>query len=94
MTGTHKSVEFEATIDGSGKITVPGSVAREFEKTPGAVHVRLTTHALRDELKKHDVGEEEIDRLSSVQLESREQVVRFLLSEGVLRKSGMMRRTQ
>jgi hypothetical protein len=95
VTGTHtRSVEFEARIDGSGKITVPGSVAKEFRRTPGAVHVRLTTHAVGDELRERDVKEEEIERVSKVQLESREQVVTFLLSEGALRKSRMRRRAR
>jgi hypothetical protein len=42
-------------------------------------------------LKNKGVSEEEIERISGFQLESREQVVRFLLSEGALQKKGPKR---
>ena len=95
MTGKQdRSVEFDATVDEWGKITVPEGMARAFRKRPEAVHVWLTTHAFSDELRKRDVNEAEIDRIGKVQLETREQVVKFLLSEGILRRSGMTRRAR
>ena len=92
MMGAHrKSIEFEAILDQSGKIVVPESALREFGKHSGAIHVRLTAKALSSELKASNVSEEEIERIGSLQLESRDQVVKFLLSEGALVKSGRKR---
>ena len=92
MMGVHQSsVEFETILDQSGKIVVPQSVLKEFGKHSGAIHVRLTAKALSSELKASNVSEEEIERIGSLQLESRDQVVKFLLSEGALVKSGRKR---
>ena len=92
MMGAHrKSIEFEAILDESGKIAVPESVSDEFG-IGGAIHVRLTAKAISSELKSRNVSEEEIERIGSIQLESREQVVRFLLSEGALEKKAERKR--
>ena len=56
--------------------------------------VRLTAKALSAELKASNVSEAEIERIGSLQLESRDQVVKFLLSEGALVKSGGRKRMQ
>lgn len=94
MADHRKSVEFETTLDQSGKIVVPESVLEEFGKRSGAVLIRLTAKAITSELKARNVNEEEIERMGSVQRESRDQVIRFLLSEGALMKSGGRKRTQ
>jgi bifunctional DNA-binding transcriptional regulator/antitoxin component of YhaV-PrlF toxin-antitoxin module len=77
--------EFEALIDGDGKITVPAELREHFAGKK--LHVRLNREEVSTELKERDVTEEEIERISSVQLESREQVVKFLLSEGALKRN-------
>ena len=87
-----KSAEFEACVDKSGKIAVPESVMREFGSRSGTVHVRLTAKAISSGLLERSVSEEEIERISSTQLESREQVVKFLLSEGSLKKRAVLKR--
>lgn len=92
MSGMNKSLEFEASIDESGKISVPESIAREIGAEP--VHVRLTSKVISSELRRHDVSEEEIARLCNLQLESREQILKFLLSEGVLGKGAVRRRVE
>lgn len=95
MINVHRSsVEFETILDQSGKIVVPEGVSKEFRKYSGAIHVRLTAKAISSELKARDVSEEEIERIGSIQLESRDQVVRFLLSEGALMKGGGRKRMQ
>jgi hypothetical protein len=86
MSVHRKSVEFETTLDQSGKITIPENVSREFGKGNN-IHVRLTAKVVSSELKARNVSEDEIERIGSIQLESRDQVIRFLLSEGVLKKS-------
>ena len=87
-----RSVEFDGEIDESGKIAIPANLAKEMKGSFGTIHVRLTSKAINSKLKEHDVSEEEIERICLVQLESREQVGRFLLSEGVLRKTPIRKR--
>lgn len=87
-----KSVEFEASIDASGKITIPKDISTELGVGP--VHVRLTAKSINAELKQLKVSEEEIERIGSLQLESREQVVTFLLSEGALNRVAGKRTTR
>jgi hypothetical protein len=82
--GSKKSVEFEASMDG-GKIAIPDSIIHEIGDNVGAVHVRLTTKALNSELKDRQVSEDEIELIGAMQLESRQQVVKFLMSEGALK---------
>jgi hypothetical protein len=94
MMGDHrKSIEFEAILDDSRTIRIPESVSEFFGST-GSVHVRLTARALSAELNDRNVSEEEIDRISSIQFEPRDQVVKFLLSEGALKKRAERKRKQ
>ncbi len=80
------SVEFEGAIDGRGSIRVPDEVLKHFPAgTRANVHVLLTGRRISSALRIRGVTEEEIRRIGSLQLESREQVVRFLLSEGTLK---------
>ena len=92
MSNHGKSVEFESKIDAHGNIHVPPDVLRQLEQTSGArIHVRLTGHVMNSELRKKGVNEEEIERIRSLQLEPRDQVVKFLLSEGALAKNRRIR---
>jgi fibrillarin-like rRNA methylase len=93
MRDHHKSIEFEAILDDARTISIPEGVSK-FLKSGGSVHVRLTARVLSSELKDRNVSEEEIDRISSIQLEPRDQVVKFLLSEGALMKSVGRKRMQ
>ena len=87
MTDAHReSVEFESLIEASGTIVIPPYVVEEFGRVGRTVHVRLTAHTISAGLKERDVDEEEIERIAAIQLESRGQVVKFLLSEGALQK--------
>jgi hypothetical protein len=75
--------EFEATIDQEGKIAVPHELALRLSGTK--LHVRLSREELVSELRERSVTEEEVEMIARRQLESRDQVVKFLLTEGVLR---------
>ncbi len=87
-----RSVEFDGEIDESGKIAIPEGFAKEIKGSSGTIHVRLTSKVISSELKERNVSEEEIERICLVQLESRDQVVKFLLSEGVLRRTPIRKR--
>jgi hypothetical protein len=85
-------MEFDGIIDPNGRIPVPQPV---LERLRGGrkVRVRLTLHRIVSELKRRSVTEDEIDRIARVQLETRDQVVRFLFSEGALGKTGFWPRS-
>jgi DNA-binding transcriptional regulator/RsmH inhibitor MraZ len=84
------STEFEAVIDKKGRITVPHVVMKRLAGSK-KVHVRLSQTTVNEALTKKSVTEEEIERVAAVQLEDRDQVVRFLLTEGSLRNSAGFR---
>lgn len=85
MSQTSTADEFEATIDAEGKISVPSAIAERLRGQK--VRVRLRRLEIATALAKRDVTEEEIERIASVQLESRNQVVDFLLTEGALSRN-------
>jgi hypothetical protein len=87
------TVEFEAQIDGEGKIAVPARL-RDHLPPGETFHVRLTGHPLSANLRKRNIQDSEIRRISDLQLESREQVIRFLLSEGALKNWQGLRRAK
>ncbi len=88
-----KSVEFEGTINRHGNIAVPQAVLDDFGgKSRGKFHVRLTGRVISSKLRERRVKEEEIKRIATTQLESHDQVVKFLLSDGSLRFSKGIRR--
>ncbi len=76
-----KAAEFIGVVDEQGNIRLPADLLRNIEPK---VHVRLTPVHLNSQLKNRGVSEEEVEHLGAVQLEPREQVVKFLLSEGAL----------
>lgn len=79
------SVQFEGSIGEDGRIPVPAEFLERLQDAALAkIHVRLTGNRLHGALKQRQVSEEEIEAIGKLQLESRDQVVRFLLSEGSL----------
>jgi len=79
------SVQFEGSVGEDGKIPVPPEFLERLQDSALAkIHVRLTANRLHGALKQRQVSEEEIEAIGKLQLESRDQVVRFLLSEGSL----------
>jgi bifunctional DNA-binding transcriptional regulator/antitoxin component of YhaV-PrlF toxin-antitoxin module len=80
-----RSCEFTSTIGEKGEIVIPDTLLGDYGLQPGTrVHVRLTDHALAARLRERGITEDEIQRIAGLQLESREQVVKFLLSESAL----------
>jgi len=90
---SRKSVEFEGTINQHGNIAVPQAVLDDLGgKSREKIHVRLTGRVISSKLRERRVKEEEIERIATTQLESRDQVLKFLLSEGALRYNKGIRR--
>ncbi|HEX9656205.1 MAG TPA: hypothetical protein VGB89_04725 [Bacteroidota bacterium] len=79
------SMEFEAYLGQNGEVAVPKTVLEQLKGKNRRVRVRITDAELSDRLRTKGVEEEEIDRIASLQMESRSQVIAFLLSEGQLR---------
>lgn len=88
MSHHRKATEFISVVDEQGRISIPEDVLRQVE---GRVHVRLSPVHLSAQLHEKGVSEEEVEHLGAVQLESREQVVKFLLSEGALSGAAVFR---
>ncbi len=85
MKGTGDDLEFEAAIGPEGNLRVPDRVRGLLGKHAGArLRVRLTPLVIAGKLERNNVSESELERIASVQLESREEVITFLLSEGAL----------
>ncbi len=82
MIGEELSIEFEGKMDAEGNIPVPDHLRAAFGKRHG--HFRVIASGLSAELRKREVTDDEIERIGTVQKESREQVVKFLLAEGAL----------
>ena len=80
----HRSaVEFDTTIDDNGAIHLPEILSQALHKGT-KVSVRVISNIISKELKSKRVQEDEIEKIMSLQLENREQVVKFLLTEGSL----------
>jgi hypothetical protein len=80
-----ESIEFDTSVEKDGHLQLPDDVRARMALVPGTkLHVRLTTRALAERLRKSGVTDDEVDRIAAVQLTSREEVIRFLLCEGVL----------
>lgn len=88
------SVEFEALLGDDGEIVVPPPLRELHGLGKGsALRVRLTERSLSDRLRERGVSDEEIRRISDLQLESRDRVIAFLLSEGARKKRPGRRKT-
>jgi len=84
-----ESLDFETAIGRDGKIDVPEEILHRLAAHGGSrVRVRLIPAAIAAELERRNVTPEEVERIASVQLESPEQVISFLLAEGVLAPRG------
>jgi hypothetical protein len=90
-----RSVEFEAAVGEDGNIVVPAAVLQQLRHVgQGKLHVRLSATDLAADLKSRNVDEEEVEDIAARQLESREQVVKFLMSEGALKLSASFSRVR
>ena len=86
-------VEFEETIHSEGTIAVPATLLRTLRSRN--VIVRLTEGSVNHALRNHGVSEDEIEHIATVQMESRDNILRFLTAEGSLaRKTAFVRRSE
>ena len=83
MSVHRNTVEFDTTIDEDGAIHLPEILSHALNKGT-KVSVRVISNVLSKELKSKRVLENEIENIMALQLEDREHVVKFLLSEGAL----------
>lgn len=80
-----KSVEFVGEIGADGRVSVPPAVLEQFPTGQRSkLRVRLTGSHLSNDLAGRGVTEDEVERIALTQLEDRDQVIQFLLSEGIL----------
>ena len=85
MNGTGETLEFDATVGPDGIIRVPAGILRAIDaERSGRIRVRLLPVIIAEELERRNVTHEEVEQIASLQLESRAQVISFLLSEGAL----------
>ncbi|MBM4165578.1 MAG: hypothetical protein FJ218_01420 [Ignavibacteria bacterium] len=81
MSEHQTAIEFDTTIDEHGAIHLP-EILQSALHTGAKVSVRVLSNVISKELKSKRVLESEIETIMSLQLENREQVVKFLLTEG------------
>ncbi|MGB2867487.1 MAG: hypothetical protein WBD36_03475 [Bacteroidota bacterium] len=82
---SQQSAEIALRIDRNGVLTVPAeTLARLKARAGSTVHVRLTVDVVSKSLAKRTVTEEEIESIGRLQLEPRENVIKFLVAEGML----------
>ena len=94
-----ESAEIDLRIPADGALVVPKEVLNRLNVRVGdRVHLQVTTNVLSRDLKQRNVTEQEIERIAGVQLEPRENVVRFLATEsrlsgnrGFIRRAGGLR---
>lgn len=88
-------MEFEATVGEDGNIVVPAAALQQLRHGAGEkLHVRLSATDLAADLKSRNVEEEEVEEIAALQLESREEVVKFLMCEGALKRSSSFLRVR
>lgn len=91
MENAYPVVEFEAEVTEHGTLAVPAAIAAGLR--PGAtVTVRLTRGRVSAELRSRGVTEDEVERIATIQLEPRENAMRFLHAEGALSSLRRFRR--
>ncbi len=87
------SVQFEAEVDGEGKVSFSRDVML-LQLQPGSkVTVNIVGGVLSERLTELGVTEKEIEQIGDMQLEDREHVMTFLASQGVLKKSSVKKRS-
>jgi len=81
------SIQFEAEVDGNGKVTFSRPVSELQLKTGKKVTVNIFGGVLSKQLSKLNVTEAEIEQIGKTQFEDREHVMTFLASQGILSKN-------
>ena len=81
-------VEFEATIDDENVIRIPVAIAATLHKGK-RVTIRMTKGNISRSLVARGIGEDDVERIATMQREEREDILRFLHAEGALAEQRM-----
>ncbi len=81
------SIQFEAEVDGNGKVSFSKPVFDLQLKTGEKVTVNIFGGVMSKQLTKLNVTEAEIEQIGKMQLEDRQHVMTFLASQGLLSKN-------
>jgi hypothetical protein len=80
-------VEFDAVVGKGSLIAIPKEALRSISSGRGKT-VRIRLASSHEVLDRNGVTETEIEEICRLQMESEEQVMKFLFSEGVLKRAG------
>ena len=76
---------FDARLKDDATIAVPPEVVKALGRDAATIlHVQLTPASVWDELRERGITEDEVQAIAQLQMETREQVIGFLLAEGAL----------
>jgi hypothetical protein len=93
MQQADRHLELEIEVDGDGGVKIGPEHLRQLGVPSGSkLHVRLTARQPGTLPARGGITEEEIDRISRMQLEDRESVIVFLSAEGRLAGNRAFRR--
>ena len=83
--------EFEAVIDHDGVIQLPKELRKKFASGTHII-VRVTEGDVAGSLRSRGISEEDVEAIARLQMEQREDVIRFLSAEGLLSSNSGFRR--
>ena len=88
------SVQFESKVMDDGSVTFSKNVHELRLKSGSNVTVKIFAGSLSHRLITLGVSEEEIEAIGEMQFENRDNVVRFLSSQGILGATAFRKRVQ
>ena len=91
MEHSYPAVEFEATIDEEGVVHIPAAIASTLHKGKRYT-VRIIKGSIPRSLSLRGISEDDVECMAMIQLESREDILRFLHAESSLSDNRMFRR--
>lgn len=91
MERPHRHEEFEIVVDENGSFSIPAGVVRRLQRGKHYI-VRMSEGKLHASLRRRGITEDEIETIAGLQLEPRENVLRFLQSEGAFARNASMLR--
>ncbi len=88
-----ESAEINLRILDGGDLLIPARVLNRLNVERGdKVRIKVTTSVLSNELNRRNVTEEEIERIADLQLEPRENVIKFLATESMFSSNNRFKR--
>jgi hypothetical protein len=95
MDRAYQILEFEVFVEKDGSLTFPAAIVRKLRRGKHFV-VRLSEGTIIRTLRRRGITEDDIEEIARMQLEPRENIIQFLLSEGAFggNKSISRRRTR